>query len=408
MQNRRYSAGGRAGRKPAAHGRSNFNRSGGSRPSFKRGGRRGTYIDPSRFVKAAKPVEEVVYNPENKFEDFNIEDILKRNLVDRGYKLPSQIQDKTIPIALEGADVVGVANTGTGKTAAFLLPVLNYLINHRNRQAIIMAPTRELAIQIQTEAKLFSKGIRMQDALLIGGVPIHRQFADLKRRPSIIIGTPGRIKDHLERRSLKLDNATKVVLDEVDRMLDMGFVNDIREILSHLPEKRQSFFFSATISPAIETLIQTFTYKPVTIMARTSETSDNVEQSVTYYSGKTEKMDKLHDLLISDEVNKTLVFTETKHGADKLTKSLVERGFKADAIHGNKSQSKRQRALGKFRNSEIEVLVATDVAARGIDVDGISHIINYEVPQTYDDYTHRIGRVGRAGNTGRAITLIEK
>lgn len=404
MQKRRYSAGGRAGRRPASHNRS----FGGSRSNNQRRGRRASTIDPNRFIKAAKSVEAEEYMPHYSFEDFKIDESLKQNLKSRGYVQPTQVQDQAIPLALDGVDVVGIANTGTGKTAAFLLPVLTSLLSNRGERALILAPTRELALQIQQESRIFAAGTNVRDTLLIGGVSMHRQLSELKRRPAIVIGTPGRVKDHIERGTLKLDRASKVVLDEVDRMLDMGFVNDIREILKQLPEKRQSLYFSATISPEIQTLIRTFTHNPKTIMARTAETSENVEQTVEYYADKAEKLDKLHDLLISNDVEKTLVFTETKHGADRLTKSLVERGFKADAIHGNKSQNKRQRALGKFRNSEIEVLVATDVAARGIDVDGISHIVNFEIPQTYSDYTHRIGRVGRAGNRGHAVTLVEK
>jgi superfamily II DNA/RNA helicase len=242
--------------------------------------------------------------------------------------------------------------------------------------------------------------------LLIGGTPMNRQLRDLQRRPEIIIGTPGRVKDHMERGTLKLHDVKTAVLDEVDRMLDMGFINDIREILSNLPKERQSLFFSATLSPTIEQLISTFTASPTTIMARTSETSDNVEQSIMHYFEKTDKIDKLHDLLNKEEVERTLIFCETKRGSEALSKELVIRGFTSDAMHGNKSQSQRQRALKKFKDGHVRILVATDVAARGIDVDGITHVVNYDLPQTYDDYTHRIGRTGRAGTTGNAITFI--
>lgn len=403
MQNRRYSAGGRAGRRPASHGKPRFKS---NNRSSKRG--RGQDIDPSRFVKAAKSVEEVKYEPTHSFDDFALADVLKKNLAERGYVHPTQIQDHSIPIGLEGGDIVGVADTGTGKTAAFLLPILNHLLRNTKEQALILAPTRELALQIQEESRLFAKGTALKDVLIIGGVPIHKQMRKLDKRPALIIGTPGRIKDHIERKTLKLENTTKVVLDEVDRMLDMGFVNDIRSILSKLPDHKQSFFFSATITPTIQDLIKGFGDSPKTIMTKTAETSENVEQTVEFYTDKGQKLTLLHDLLISDAVSKTIVFTETKFGADRLAKSLTERGFKADAIHGNKSQGKRQRALKKFRDSDIEVLVATDVAARGIDVTGISHIVNYEVPQTYADYTHRIGRAGRAGNMGYAVTLVQK
>lgn len=393
----------------AGRGRSRHysgNRGGSRRNHNNKSKRRGQYIDPSKFVKAAKPIEQIVYTPEHSFEDFEINDLLKRNLRSRDYKIPTQVQDKAIPLGLEGKDVIGIANTGTGKTAAFLLPLLNNLINNRGQKALIIAPTRELAQQISQESRAFSSGGKIYDTLLIGGVSIRPQLRDLQRNPQVIIGTPGRIKDHLERGSLRLDSVSTIVLDEVDRMLDMGFIKDIRLILGKLPTKRQSFFFSATLSPTIDGLIRTFTHSPVTVMAKTAETSDNVDQSVVRYNEKTDKMDKLHDLLIVDKVEKTLVFCETKHGSDRLSKELEKRGFTSDAMHGNKSQGQRQRALRKFKEGEVEILVATDVAARGIDVNGITHVVNYDIPHTYDDYTHRIGRTGRGNNIGYAVTFV--
>ncbi len=380
--------------------------SGSRRSNHNRPKRRGQYIDPAKFVKSAKPVEHTIYTPTHSFEDFNINQLLKRNLRSRSYEIPTQIQDKAIPLGLEGKDVIGIANTGTGKTAAFLLPLLNNLLNNRGQKVLIIAPTRELAQQISQESRAFARGGKLYDALLIGGVSIRPQLRDLHRNPQIIIGTPGRIKDHLERGSLQLGSVSTIVLDEVDRMLDMGFIKDIRMILGKLPEKRQSFFFSATLSPTIDGLIRTFTHSPVTVMAKTAETSDNVEQSVVRYNEKTDKIDKLYNLLIVEQVEKSLVFCETKYGSDRLSKELVNRGFTSDSMHGNKSQGQRQRALRKFRDGEVDVLVATDVAARGIDVDGITHVVNYDVPHTYDDYTHRIGRTGRGNNIGYAVTFV--
>lgn len=374
-----------------------------NRSNNRRGGKE---LDPRRFVKTAKPVEQVIYVPENSFEDFAINGLLKKNLRERNFVEPTQIQDKAIPVALKGEDVIGIANTGTGKTAAFLLPLINSLMANRGQKALIVAPTRELALQIQQESRALSKGSRLYDVLLIGGTPIGRNLRDLRNNPEIVIGTPGRMKDHIERGTLRFDSTSTIVLDEVDRMLDMGFINDIRLILSKLPEKRQSLFFSATMSPTIEGLIRTFTKSPVTIMAKTAENSDNVDQSIIHYFENTDKIDKLHELLIVDKVEKTLIFCGTKHGTEKLSKKLVSRGFTSDAMHGNKSQGQRQRALRKFRDGEVDVLVATDVAARGIDVDGITHVVNYDVPQTYDDYTHRIGRTGRIGNMGYAVTFV--
>lgn len=368
--------------------------------------RRGSTIDPRRFVQAAKPVKQDVYVPKNSFSDFAMHQLLKENLASRQFSVPTQIQDLAIPPALQQQDIIGVANTGTGKTAAFLLPLLHTLISNKGRKALIIAPTRELAMQIRQEARLFGRGGKLFDALLIGGTPIGRQFSDLRRDPAIIIGTPGRIKDHLQRGSLQLEAVDTVVLDEVDRMLDMGFINDIRKILSKLPEKRQSFFFSATMTQTIEKLIRDFARSPVSIVTKTTETSDNVDQSVVNYVQNSEKIDKLHDLLTSEDVEKILIFSETKRSVEQLSRELNNRGFSTDAMHGDKSQRQRQQALKKFRSNHINVLVATDVASRGIDVDGITHVINYDVPQTYDDYAHRVGRAGRAGNVGYAVTFV--
>jgi len=403
---RRRGGGGRSRRSGGYSGGRSRSSSRNSRGRARGGGSFGQYIDPKRFIKAAKPVEEVIYEPQHTFNDFAINDTLKQNLHAKGYLEPTQIQDKAIPVGLEGHDIVGIANTGTGKTAAFLIPLLERLMKNPNEKALIVAPTRELAGQIVQECRAFSAGSRIFDVLLIGGVNIGPQLRDLKKNPRVIIGTPGRIKDHMERRTLKLDRVSTIVLDEVDRMLDMGFIHDIREILSHLPQNRQSLFFSATMSPTIEGLIRTFTADPVKIMARTAETSDNVEQSIIHYFEDEDRIDKLHDLLITDPVQRVIIFCDTKRSTDRLTRELNTRGFRADSMHGDKSQGQRQRALKKFKASQVDILVATDVAARGIDVDGVTHVINHDVPQTYDDYTHRIGRTGRAGTKGYAVTFI--
>lgn len=402
--NRNYSSSARNSRRPSSfRGRKNYNRSSAKHSKSRR---HGQYIDPKKFIKPAKKVEQKVYEPVHSFDDFELNGLLKSNLKAKNYLTPSQVQDKAIPEGLAGKDVIGIANTGTGKTAAFLLPLIQKLIDNRGQKALIIAPTRELALQIQAEGRSFSKGARLYDALLIGGAPIGRQLRDLQHNPEIIIGTPGRIKDHIERGTLRLDTVTTIVLDEVDRMLDMGFIVDIRMILSKVPSNRQSLFFSATLSPTIENLIKTFTKDPVTIMARTAETSDNVEQSIVHYFEDHEKIGKLHDILIVEGVEKALVFCETKRQTEKLNTELGVRGFKSDAMHGNKSQGQRQRALRKFKDGQVNILVATDVAARGIDVDGVTHVINFDIPQTYEDYTHRIGRTGRGSKIGSAITFV--
>ncbi|MEI7682699.1 MAG: DEAD/DEAH box helicase [Candidatus Saccharibacteria bacterium] len=367
------------------------------------------YIDPARFVKAAKPVTaETEYIPTHKFVDFEINQTIKNNLLAKGFTTPTPIQDQTIIPALAGKDVIGIANTGTGKTAAFSVPILNRLMSDHNARALIVAPTRELAQQIDEDIRSIAKGSGLFGAVIIGGAPIGRQLKDLRSNPQIVIGTPGRIKDHLERKTLNLSRFNMIVLDEVDRMLDMGFVDDVREILSKLAPERQSFFFSATLDTRVNSLIQTFSKDPVTISIKTGETTDTVDQNVISYGGNIEKLEKLHDLLIQPHVTKAIVFDETQRSVERLSNELIDRGFAAVSIHGGKNQGQRQRALSRFKLNEVTVLVATDVAARGIDVKDISHVINYTQPQSYEDYVHRIGRAGRAGKTGYALTFVSR
>jgi ATP-dependent RNA helicase RhlE len=383
---------------------------GGNRSASRSSGRRGPkkdYIHPSRFIAAAKPLQQIEYVTTNQFDDFAVDEIIKTNLRNKGFVTPSPIQDQTIPLGLEGRDIIGIANTGTGKTAAFAIPVLHKIMTTKATKALIIAPTRELAQQIEDECRSIGKGTGLFSTLLIGGSPMGPQLRDLKEKPEIVIGTPGRIKDHLERGTLKLNQFNIVVLDEVDRMLDMGFIADVTSILSELAEERQSFFFSATMDAKVNNLIDSFANNPVTVSVKTGETSENVEQNVIAYRSHDQKIDKLHDILLQAHVEKVIVFDDTQRSVEKLSQELVTRGFSADAIHGGKSQGQRQRALNRFKKSEVTILVATDVAARGIDVADITHVINYSTPQSYQDYVHRIGRAGRAGRTGHALTFIE-
>lgn len=417
-RSRSNSSGSNSGGMYSGYGRSATKRphGGGGRSGGYGGGRsrggpkkqgRGQYIHPSKFIREATPVKQEDYTPTHTFEDFKVADVLKANLAANGYKIPSPVQDQTIPAGLEGKDVIGIANTGTGKTVAFGLPVLNKLMADKSSKALIIAPTRELAQQIDDEFRKVAKGSGLAGAILIGGTPMGPQLRDLRGRPQIVIGTPGRIKDHINRGSFKAKDFNVVVLDEVDRMLDMGFVDDVTTILSEIADERQSFFFSATMEPRIQSLIQTFSKDPVIVSVKTGDTSDNVHQNIIEYRSRNEKIDKLHDLLIQEKVEKTIIFHDTQRAVEELARELHSRGFKSDAIHGAKTQVQRQRALNKFKSSEVNILVATDVAARGIDVKDITHVINYTVPQTYADYTHRIGRAGRAGNTGYALTFVE-
>lgn len=377
------------------------NRSGGNRRNFSK-----QAIHPSKFIKAARPVEAKEYVPTHQFADFEVHPLLKQNIRDKGFVTPSPIQDQSIPHALTGRDIVGIADTGTGKTAAFAIPMLNKLLQTKHARALIIAPTRELAQQIEVEVRSLSRGGNVYTALLIGGTPMYPQIKALRRNPHIVIGTPGRIKDHLERQNLDLSKFDMVVLDEVDRMLDMGFINDIRLLLGSLAEKRQSLFFSATMEKSIEELVNTFLADPIKVSVKQSETSDNVEQDVIRYGASDNKLEKLHDILLGETVSKVLVFDDTQRSVDRLHRDLQSRGFMAESLHGGKTQGQRRRALENFRNSKVTILVATDVAARGIDIADVTHVINYSTPQTYDDYVHRIGRAGRAGKTGFAFTFV--
>jgi len=368
--------------------------------------RRKEFIHPSRFVQAAKAVERAEYVPTHSFADFDVHPRILANLAAKGYEKPTAIQDQAIPLAMAGKDVVGLANTGTGKTAAFSVPLIHDLIGDMRNRALILAPTRELAQQIFEEVLSFSKGCSLRAALLIGGASMHLQKRDLRANPRIVIGTPGRVKDHIGQGTLLLNFFNRVVLDEVDRMLDMGFVNDVESILSKTHINRRSFFFSATMEPKIEALIKKYGNAPETVSVREGNTADGVEQEVVYFSGPAQKIDKLHDLLIAPGCTKTIIFDDTKRSVEKLGRELYARGFKVDHIHGDKSQAQRARAIKRLKSDEISVLVATDVAARGIDVSDVSHVINYSAPASYDDYVHRIGRTGRAGKTGHAFTFL--
>jgi superfamily II DNA/RNA helicase len=311
---------------------------------------------------------------------------------------------------LKGSDVVGIANTGTGKTAAFLVPLINKVLLNPQEQVLIIVPTRELAIQIDDELRSLVRGLsgtRMFSVVCVGGMNIMPQLRALRSRNSFVIGTPGRLKDLIERKAIHLKDYKSIVLDEADRMLDMGFINDMRFVMQGMPSPRHTLFFSATLSPEIEKLIGEFLNEPVRIKVTTGETSHSVDQDVVRVGGK-DKLDVLHDLLIQPDFSKVIIFGRTKHGVEKLSQMLQKRGFKAESIHGNKTHSQRQRSLGAFKDSKAQILVATDVAARGLDIADVSHVINYDLPMTYEDYVHRIGRTGRGSKKGKALTFIEE
>jgi ATP-dependent RNA helicase RhlE len=349
---------------------------------------------------------EEVYTTKYKFEDFAISNELKSNVINK-YQTPTPIQDQAIPPILEGKDVIGIANTGTGKTAAFLIPLIDKVFKNRMEKVLIVTPTRELALQINDEFKYFAKNTNLNSVLCIGGTGTFRQIDELRRNPNFVIGTPGRIKDVIQRRALNLSSFQNVVLDEADRMVDIGFINDIKYFISLLPKIRQSLFFSATVSPKVQEIIRTFVVNPVTVSVKQQDTAINIDQNIIKVIDKQRKVDQLHDLLRKDGFDKILIFGRTKHGVQKLADNLIKRGFKAGAIHGNKKQNQRQRILDQFKNNEINILLATDVASRGLDIADVSHVINYDLPASYDDYVHRIGRTGRANKKGVALTFVE-
>jgi ATP-dependent RNA helicase RhlE len=382
-------------------------RGGGRNRSSGRGRGKTANIHPSKFISKATVTETTeVFVPEHNFADFNIEEKLKANIETKGYQSPSPIQDKAIPHILRGEDVVGIANTGTGKTAAFLIPLIHKVLSQPKENILIVVPTRELALQIQEDLQAFIAGMKLYSTVCVGGSSIGNQIRDLRYRNEFVIGTPGRIKDLIERKVLNLNHFKTVVLDEADRMLDMGFINDMKFMMSLMPKDRHTLFFSATLSPEIEKLIHAFLRNPIMISVKTSDTSKNVDQDVVKMNPGENKLDVLHSMLLQPDFNKVLIFGRTKHGVEKLTQVLNTRGFKAESIHGNKNQAGRQRSLKLFKEGKVQVLVATDVAARGLDISGVSHVINFDLPATYEDYVHRIGRTGRAGKTGKAFTFL--
>lgn len=377
-----------------------------------RPGRRGparprSSFNPYRMAMRPEAKQDETYVVAHKFADFEVSPLLQKNIIDKKYVDPTPIQDQVIPAILNGRDVIGIANTGTGKTAAFLIPLIEKVLKNRNEKVLIVAPTRELAVQIQDELYSFSYNLDIHSVLCIGGASIHVQLANLRRPHNFIIGTPGRLREFVEEKRVCVENIHNVVLDEADHMVDIGFINDIKYIVSKLPQDRQSLFFSATINSKIREILQMFVRNPLTVSVKTRETAANVEQKMVNIKPGMSKLDQLHDLLIQKEFEKVLIFGRTKHGVQRLADDLQKRGFSAGAIHGNKSQGQRQRTLDNFKTSRIRILLATDVASRGLDIPNVSHVINFELPESQDSYIHRIGRTGRADKKGVAITFLQ-
>jgi|TARA_Y100000310_G_scaffold320806_1_gene377628 superfamily II DNA/RNA helicase len=373
-----------------------------------RGGPKSSKLDISSFINktASSFVPEKVFVPEYSFADFKLNSALLRSIEEKGYTQPTPIQDKIIFPILQGRDVVGLANTGTGKTAAFLFPLIEKVLQNPHEQILIIAPTRELALQIGQELQSITKRMRVYSVICVGGEQIWIQIRKLRYKNNFVIGTPGRLIDLVKRGAFILNGVHTVVLDEADRMLDMGFIADIRFLMSHVPKERQTLCFSATMSKTIGALISDFLKNPSTISVKTTETPKNIEQDVVRVR-YLNKVDILHDLLQNNEFKKVLVFGRTKRGVENLSRILTRRGVKVESIHSNKTQTQRKRALLSFKQNRVQALVATDVAARGLDIDNITHVINYEIPGTYDDYIHRIGRTGRGTQRGKALTFVD-
>ena len=367
-------------------------------------------LDPSLFVREALITEEKIYKPTRSISDFPIHPALKQRLFKKGFKNPTEVQDKSLEVLLEGRDLMGIAQTGTGKTGAFLIPIIQHLLTGRirNEYALIVAPTRELALQINEEFQSMVKGLRLYSQCFIGGTNINRDLQALRRSSQVVVGTPGRILDLWERKALDLRKFKVLVLDEFDRMLDMGFSRDMDKILRFMIKRRQTMLFSATIDKSQKAKIDDILIEPVQVKVSSGEVSaDHIQQEIVKVDRAEDKFGKLCDMLNDVEFTKVLLFDETKHRVSRLCKKLNQVGIRSDQIQGNKSQSARQKALKSFKKGAIQVLVATDVAARGIDVNNVTHVINYQAPKTYDSYIHRIGRTGRAGKLGKAFTFVD-
>jgi len=373
------------------------------------GGRKFSTLDPQMFIKKAVASKEVKYEASRTFEDMPISRSLLTSLTKKGFSHPTEIQDKTYETLMEGHDLMGLAQTGTGKTGAFLIPIIEKLLQNNQRSyALVVVPTRELALQVEEEFRDMTQTCNLTTASFIGGTSVNMDEKKLRKPLNVIIGTPGRLLDLHSRGKLNLRYVNTLVLDEFDRMLDMGFAKDVQRIINELRSRKQTMLFSATLLGSQQKMIDEILRNPVEVRVSSGETSgDQIEQDIVRLNPGEDKFKKLVDMLNSEEFSRVILFDETKHKVNRLCGKLNKVGIKADQIQGNKSQNARQRALNSFKKGQIQVLVATDVAARGIDVEDVSHVINYERPVTFESYIHRIGRTGRAGNLGKAFTFVD-
>ena len=352
--------------------------------------------------------EEAPYKPMFRIEDLPVDEKIKKNIIAKGFSNLTPIQDQAIPAISVGQDVVGIADTGSGKTAAFLIPTIQKAIKNPNKKTLIVTPTRELALQINKEFRSLSGGTNIYSVVCIGGTDMKNQKFFLQKRHHFVIGTPGRLLDLINQKAIKTNEFDTLILDEVDRMLDMGFIEDVDKIIKSLPEYRQTLFFSATSSKQVETLMRKFLAVDFAKFSmKKRDTSKNVDQDIVPIHNSNQKAEKLLEILAKAEVEKTIIFVRTKRFADILSNQLSDSGHRVATLHGDKSQAKRKRSLDMFKYNKVSILVATDVAARGLDIPNVSHVINYDIPENYEDYIHRIGRTGRADNTGFALTFVD-
>lgn len=348
------------------------------------------------------------------FKELNIIEQILKSIREMGYEKPTEIQENSIPVILQGRDVLGCAQTGTGKTAAFAIPILQNLIkdkeksNYRDIKTLVIAPTRELAIQIEESFRVYSKYLNIKTTAIFGGVNQTSQVRKINSGVDVLVATPGRLLDLVNQKHINLKSVKYFVIDEADRMLDMGMVNDVKKIIQNLPKERQNLLFSATIAKEVMSLVNSILKNPIKIEVQPISSTVEVISQGVYYVSKNNKKSLLLYLLKNKNIKSAIVFSRTKHGANKIAKELERAGIKSDAIHGNKTQKQRQLALSSFKDGNIRVLVATDIAARGIDIDELSHVINYDLPDIAETYVHRIGRTGRAGASGVAITFCEE
>jgi ATP-dependent RNA helicase RhlE len=366
-------------------------------------------LNPNLLIKEADhSVENKVFRSDRLVSELPIDSRIKRALASKGYTRPTEIQDRTLETLLEGKDILGIAQTGTGKTGAFLIPIIEKLLQKRlNPYALVVVPTRELALQVEEEFKSMAKGLGLYSACFIGGTNINRDLQTLRRNSHVVIATPGRLLDLSDRGAIKLGKFQTLVLDEFDRMLDMGFIHDVKRILDGMKQRSHTMLFSATLDKSQQAMINSILTEHVTVKVSTGDRSgDSIDQDIIRLKPGEDKFMILKEMLRQSDFEKVLLFEETKHRVSRLCMKLNKAGIASDQIHGNKSQNARQNALKAFKMGRVRVLVATDVAARGLDISDVSHVINYQVPQSHDSYIHRIGRTGRAGKVGKAYTFV--